>query len=257
MELAMAHNKIDYGLDAPTICYGMFAIGFFDILIAILAPFILSGYALAGLEILAFLIALYGLGMGSYMVWSSRVGKLRTCNILMDRIDHIRPWQGDETVLDAGCGRGLLLIGAAKRLTSGKAFGMDIWKSEDQADNTPDAPLNNARMAGVADRIEIKTGDARQIPFADHSFDIVVSHWVIHNIEEQHDRSTALQEIWRVLKPDGVLALADISGVEDYAREIKIWNPKSIYFHDGGLEARIMGFLSGGTYRPQYLIVQK
>ena len=34
---------------------------------------------------------------------------------------------GDEKVLDVGCGRGLLLIGAAKRLKSGKATGIDVW----------------------------------------------------------------------------------------------------------------------------------
>jgi len=253
----MTPRNINYGLDAPTICYGMFGIGFFGIVIAILPPFFVSSYFLMGLELLAWLFVLYGLGMGTYMVWSSRVGKLRTCEILMNRIDHVRPWRGDETVLDVGCGRGLLLIGAAKRLKSGKAFGIDIWKSEDQTDNTPDAPLQNAQRAGVADRVEIKTGDARRIPFADQSFDVVVSHWVIHNIEEQHERSAALHEIWRVLKPEGVLALADISGVEDYAKDIKNWNPQSLYFNDGGLEAKLMGFLSGGTYRPQYLIVRK
>jgi len=53
-------------------------------------------------------------------------------------------------------GSRLLVIGAAKRLTSGKAFGIDIWKRDDQSDNTPEAPIENAKMAGVADRVEIK-----------------------------------------------------------------------------------------------------
>jgi len=76
-------------------------------------------------------------------------------------------------------------------------------------------------------------------------------------MEEQHDRSASLQEIWRVLKPNGILALADIAFVEAYAEEIEQWNPKSIQFNSGGLEAKIMGFLSGGTYSPHYLIAQK
>ncbi len=37
------------------------------------------------------------------------------------------PIQGNERILDIGCGRGLLLIGAAQRLTTGKAIGIDIW----------------------------------------------------------------------------------------------------------------------------------
>jgi arsenite methyltransferase len=257
MEFIMAHRKINYGLDAPAICYGMFGVGSFGIIGAVLSAFFLSGFFLIGLEIIAGLIAAYGFGMGAYMVWSSRIGKLRTCEILMNHIGAVRQWNGDESVLDVGCGRGLLLIGAAQRLTSGKAFGMDIWKNEDQAGNSPDAPMENAKIAGVADRVEIKTGDARQMPFADASFDVVVSHWVIHNIEEPQDRSRALQEIWRVLKPDGVLALADISFVSDYIREIGTWKPKTIEFDNGGLEAKISRVLSGGTYCPQYLIAKK
>ena len=253
----MLRDKIDYGLDAPAICYGMFGIGGAGLLVAVLSPILSSGLLLFALLSIAALATLYGFGMGAYMIWSSRIGKRRTCEMLMDQIDRVRRWNGDETVLDVGCGRGLLLIGAAKRLTAGKAYGIDIWKSDDQSNNTPEAPLENSKIAGVADRVEIKTGDARQIPFADASFDVVVSHWVIHNIEEQVDRSAALQEIWRVLKPNGVLALADIAFVEAYAKEIESWNPKSIRFNSGGLEAKIMGLLSGGTFSPQYLIVQK
>ena len=42
------------------------------------------------------------------MVWSSRVGKLKLRDTLLDGLT----WRGDENVLDVGCGRGLLLIGA-------------------------------------------------------------------------------------------------------------------------------------------------
>jgi arsenite methyltransferase len=255
--MAMANNKINYGLDAPAICYGMFGIGSVGIIIAGLSAIFLSNYLLLGSEVIAIAAIAYGFWMGGYMVWSSRVGKLRTCETLMNQIDNLRKWNGDETVLDVGCGRGLLLIGAAKRLKSGKAFGIDIWKNEDQANNSPDAAIENAEIAGVADRVQIKTGDARQIPFADQSFDVVVSHWVIHNIEDQQDRSAALQEVWRVLKADGVLALADISFVTDYMKEIENWKPKSIHFNDGGLGANIMNILSGGTFCPQYLIIKK
>src|SRR5262245_50202181 len=55
---------------------------------------------------------LTGLGM----VWYSYFGKLRMRERLLDRV----PWRGDERVLDVGCGRGLMLLGAAARLTTGK-----------------------------------------------------------------------------------------------------------------------------------------
>ena len=54
--------------------------------------------------------------MGSIMTWSSKVGKLRERERLMDALG----LRGDETVLDVGCGRGLLLNAAARRLTTMK-----------------------------------------------------------------------------------------------------------------------------------------
>jgi ribosomal protein L11 methylase PrmA len=82
---------------------------------------------------------------GTWMAWSSRVGKLREREQLLDRI----AWRGDEAVLDVGCGRGLLLVGAAKRLRAGHATGIDLWQAEDLAGNRPEATLENARLEGV------------------------------------------------------------------------------------------------------------
>ena len=62
------------------------------------------------------LIGLVFLAVGAVMVWSSRVAKLRLRDQLLDSLT----LRGDEKVLDVGCGRGLLAIGAAKRLKTGK-----------------------------------------------------------------------------------------------------------------------------------------
>ena len=97
------------------------------------------------------------------------------------------PWRGDERVLDVGCGRGLMLIGAARRLTSGRATGIDLWQSEDQSGNRPETTRSNAAAEGVADRVEILTGDARKLPFEPGTFDFVVSSWALHNLYERAD----------------------------------------------------------------------
>lgn len=75
------------------------------------------------------------------MVWDCKVGKLRSRDRLLDGL----ALRGDETVLDVGCGRGLLLIGAAKRLTTGTAVGVDIWQTEDLSGNRPEATLESHR----------------------------------------------------------------------------------------------------------------
>lgn len=157
------------------------------------------------------------LAVGSIMIWSSRVGKLR----LRDRILDALPWRGDEKVLDVGCGRGLMLIGSAKRLKTGKATGVDIWQAADLSGNNPEATLSNAKAEGVADRIRIENADARKLPVADASVDTVVSSLALHNLPGRPERIKALAEIVRVLKPGGHVAILDIFHTAHYARELQ------------------------------------
>src|SRR5207245_48370 len=72
------------------------------------------------------------LAVGAFMRWSSKVAKLD----LRDRIIDSLALSGEEKVLDVGCGRGLLMIGAAKHLKAGRAFGVDIWNPQDLSKNS-------------------------------------------------------------------------------------------------------------------------
>ena len=146
------------------------------------------------------------------LVWGGTVGRLRQREKLLDRLT----WRGGERILDAGCGRGLLLNAAAKRLTTGLAVGVDLWRSQDQSGNCPGAALANSRAEGVDRRVRIVTGDVRDPPFATDSFDIVVSSLVIHNIPGSSGRRQALEGIVRVLRPGGQLLLVDIFHTKDY-----------------------------------------
>ena len=156
------------------------------------------------------------LGYAALHLWSSKRGKQRDAARLLDGI----PWRGDEHVLDVGCGHGLLLINAAQRLTTGTAVGIDVWSQKDQWHNSPEATLENARRAGVADRVEVRDGDARRLDFPDETFDVVVSSLVIHNIPGDEGRARAISEIARVLKPGGRVAIVDIAKTNLYEREL-------------------------------------
>ena len=79
-------------------------------------------------------------------------GKLR---IWERELDHAG-LRGDEQLLDLGCGRGAVLIAAARRLPTGRAVGADLW-TRDQSGNRPEVTLANAAAAGVADRVEVHT----------------------------------------------------------------------------------------------------
>ena len=97
---------------------------------------------------------------------------------------------------------------------------------------------------------------ARNFAHADASFDAVLSHWVVHNLESAADRARAVDEMCRVLRPGGVLVLADIAFIADYYNQLTARGVADIRMLDGGWEASVMGVLSGGSYRPPALIAR-
>jgi ubiquinone/menaquinone biosynthesis C-methylase UbiE len=192
--------KPNYGIDAPTVLRNL-SVG--SVLCVATGLALLHWVGPIGR-------ALIGPGVGFaigalMMLWSSLSGKFHARDTLLDAV----PWRGDEQVLDVGCGHGLMLIGAAKRLTTGHATGIDIWQDVDQANNSAAATLHNAELEGVAN-VDVRNGDARSIPFADGSFDVVVSSFALHNIYDKKEREQALAEIARVLKPGGHTAIMDV-----------------------------------------------
>lgn len=131
-------------------------------------------------------------------------GKLRIWERELDRVG----LRGNEQLLDLGCGRGAVLIAAARRLPTGRAVGADLW-TRDQSGNSPDVTLANAAAAGLAGRVEVHTADMTALPFPDSSFDIVTSALAIHNIPSAEGRYRAVDEAMRVLRPGGQLLIAD------------------------------------------------
>jgi ubiquinone/menaquinone biosynthesis C-methylase UbiE len=195
--------------------------------------------------------------MGSYMTYCSRIGKLKTRDFLLDEVGKYLKWNEVKQSLDIGCGKGLLLIGAAKRLGKGSSLGIDIWSADDQSNNSESATIENAALAGVSDKIQIQTANARNLPFENDTIDLVMSHWVIHNIEIENEQIQSLNEIYRVLKPGGAVLLADIQNVKKICTHFEAMGAKTVYFNDGGIKAKVMSILSGGTYVPQTLICLK
>jgi SAM-dependent methyltransferase len=219
-------SRADYGLDAPRAVAGMFLAG---------AAFLIAGFAMhhgtpsgyhnAGVSFTW--TGGYFLFFGSLMFLSSRAGKLIARDALLDRL-HLAP---SATVLDAGCGHGLLLIGAAHRVPSGRAIGVDIWSQRDQGDNSAAATLANAAAEGVADRVEVRDGDIRELPFPDASFDAIVSSLVIHNISGRGQRRRAIHEFVRVLRPGGQIGIMDLGHVGQYAADLRAAGMSQVRTH--------------------------
>jgi SAM-dependent methyltransferase len=147
------------------------------------------------------------------MLVYAKVGKFRHRERILDQAR----LAGGETVVDVGTGRGLLAIGAAKRLTSGRAVGIDIFQKSDLSGNALERTLENVALEGVGARCEIRHEDARTLAFADGSVDVVVSNLCLHNIHPGAERERALAEIARVLKPGGRAVISDFVLTARYA----------------------------------------
>lgn len=214
------HQRADYGLDAPSIVRNFSSWGGLAFVTGLALLNWPGDARIFVRRLFGNLLAWTGFWFfltGLAMFLSSRYGKLRVRDQLLDSL-HLH---GDETVLDVGCGHGLLLIGAAKRLPQGKAMGIDLWSQEDQGNNSAAATLANAQAEGVAERVELHTGNMMDLPFPDSHFDATVSCLAIHNIYNREGRSNAIGEIVRTLKPSGQVALLDFRHVSQYADDLR------------------------------------
>jgi len=202
-------RKGNYGLDSPGIVAALFGLGCILLLVGLTVH--------SGWRWIAYGFAAYFLFGAGGMLFYSKVGKLGLRERLLDKI----PWRGDERVLDIGCGRGLLTVGAAHRLSTGKAVGVDVWNRHAITGNSADSVLENAAIEGVKERVEVKEGDARKLPFADETFDVVVSNFVVHDLKNRADREQMMREVARVLKPGGHLALVDFFFTDQCVEDLR------------------------------------
>lgn len=105
---------------------------------------------------------------------------------------------GDETLLDVGCGDGLIAFGALDRLDAGKVIFSDI--SADLLRHVEAL----AKSMNVQNRCEFVQADVTTLsPIADETVDAVTMRSVLIYVV---DKLSALHSIYRVLKPEGVLS---------------------------------------------------
>lgn len=204
-ERVSPRRRGSYGIDAPIAPAFMAVVAALELTLAILSGEVRTWLAaLFVLAILAFY--LHGTLRGKFVLWA---GLLEPLNL-----------RGDERILDLGCGRGAVLLMAAEHLTTGRAVGVDLWRTIDQSGNSAETTQRNAVAEGVADRVELHTGDMMALPFEDNSFDLVLSSLAVHNISGRVGREKAISEAVRVLRPGGRLMIVDLRGTWQHQAQL-------------------------------------
>lgn len=114
--------------------------------------------------------------------------------------------RGDARVLDLGCGAGRTSISVATHRPQARVVALDDWSADYIEGHAEAKTRSNTCAAGVQDRVEIQSGDMRELPFPDESFDAVVSSAAIDHLERSQI-PIALAEANRVLRTDGQMLL--------------------------------------------------
>ena len=154
--------------------------------------------------VVAALLALLG-----WMAWIRRqyaFGKggmmERVHQTLLSSLD----FDGQGSLLEVGCGSGVLAIRAALTWPEARITGLDYWGA--MYNYSQALCEKNAASEGVGKQCTFVHGDANKLDFPDESFDAVVSNYVYHNIMGA-DKHALLLESLRVLKKGGVFVLHD------------------------------------------------
>jgi ubiquinone/menaquinone biosynthesis C-methylase UbiE len=116
--------------------------------------------------------------------------------------DFLLFWAGGQSVLDVGTGTAQIPIVLCQQLPGTAVVAVDA------AEHMIALGQDNVRRAGLAQRLRLQRCDAKHLPFADGSFDAVISNSIVHHIPKPE---TVLAEMVRVARPGGALFVRDLS----------------------------------------------
>ncbi len=121
-----------------------------------------------------------------------------------------------ETILDLGSGGGFdVFLAGPKVGQSGRAIGVDM--THEMIAKARKNSLHYQRTTGL-DNVEFRLGEIEHLPVADHSVDVIISNCVLNL---SMDKQQAWNEISRVLKPGGRVAVSDIALLKPLPEAVK------------------------------------
>jgi ubiquinone/menaquinone biosynthesis C-methylase UbiE len=118
---------------------------------------------------------------------------------------------GGAYVLDVGCGVGATPCYLA-RAVGCRVMGVDLL------DSMVEQARRRARAEGVQDRVEFSVGDARDLPFEDNAFDVVITESLNVFFD---DKAHAMSEYVRVVKPGGYVGITEMTWLQPPSAQLE------------------------------------
>jgi SAM-dependent methyltransferase len=182
------------------------------------------GVLLAGAALIAFAVVEVVSGSSSVPAWSWAlgVGLLAVGTVLAgilyraatakrflerDAMGRAVALAGAARLLDIGCGRGMVLFDLLKRSPGATGVGVEAPRALSSDSDGTNWFASNARAEGVEERAGLVAADARELPFRDATFEVVVSRGMSAGLRTPDSLREAIVEMTRVLAPGGRLVV--------------------------------------------------
>ncbi len=188
--------------------------GFASFIVALIAFY--SYFGLAGNQILQLLVFAFLLLLSVNLFIGNIIARASnsTNGIILPYVDLFKA--GEKNILDAGCGAGRTTISLSKTSSEINIVAFDRFDSSYIDDGGRTLFKKNIELAGISSRVKIVQGDIISMPFDKNYFDASVSAFMFDHLGE--NKSLALKEMWRVLKPGGrFLLIIMVKGYSSFA----------------------------------------
>jgi SAM-dependent methyltransferase len=149
--------------------------------------------------------------MGRFARWMVNRGRARRAERLLRLLDGHLPLPASARLLELGAGGGGLSAALMARFHPGRLVVTDFDRRQVEAART----YLVRRFGNLPSTVELERVDAKELPFADRSFDAVFAIQMLHHVETSHadyrERPAVLRGIGRVLASGGVFVYYDFS----------------------------------------------
>lgn len=181
------------------------------------------------------------------------------CIYGLEQLGYLDP---EKTALGVGAGRECLIFYLADRLRNVVAldlYGNELWSSTGGREASAEVVQDPQRFCPAParlDKISFVNGSGTDLRFEDSSFDICWSMSSIEHFGGHEAAARAMQEMGRVTKPGGVVAVAtEYLLLEDYSHPEYFTRAELIqYLVNASSQLRLIGSVRWDTLSPEYLI---